>query len=70
MEATYDYSFFLFSQLWILNNPDGAEMPYDLMFGEIITDWELFLLSDFYQDNSIGEYESIINYFSTVTSSL
>ena len=39
----YDYDFFEFTQLWILNNPLLAELEYDLMFGRIITDYEKFL---------------------------
>ena len=58
----YDYDFFEFPQLWILNNPLLAELEYDLMFGRIITDYEKFLLSDS-NDDSKGLYECIIHYF-------
>ncbi len=58
----YDYDFFLFTQLCMLNNPLLAELEYDLMFGRIITDYEKFLLSDSNDDNK-GLYECIIHYF-------
>ena len=60
------YAFYLFTRIAMLKMPYffSERTPYDIEFEFLRNKFQLFLLSPFYADESIGTYEAIERFIS------
>jgi hypothetical protein len=62
MTANLHYSFYLFTQLRQLYAP--SELPYDIMYGKDLEEFEMYLKSDYNKDTE-SEHDCMCNYLNS-----